>query len=1109
MPAMTSHTLPVGTRLQQGKYTVDKVLGHGGFGITYLATDTALRRRVAIKELFPRGCVRQGSSVVLPTPPARLNAKDFDRAKERFVKEARTVARFDHPGIVRVYTEFRENNTAYMVMEYLQGRTLAELLEANGGGLSEPEAVRYVKAIGQALKEVHEASVLHRDVKPENVLVTDEGRTVVVDFGAAREFTADVTESIEVVLTPGYAPLEQYGSRARAGVYTDVYALGATLYRLLTGKVPVAAPDRYSGIALKGPDQVNAQVSEKVSKAVMKSMEADAPDRYQSMDDFLDALANREPPRPPPAAPTLTRGDGSCRATWANVSGATGYDLRWRQREAWTHVPNVVSPRTIAPLVDRARVDVQVRATNGTGASDWSPIGCSDGTSCRVAHPGMMKRIVFGVALLAVIMIGVWWIGTGREREGEPPSREDPAPSALPEERGDEPVVPSYPRIRSLVRLEPSDLWTRADSVTWRITFTDAVTNVDQGDFDIIGIRPSRLTVSKVGELGDVYDITLGSHSLADHNGRLTLGLSPSSYIKNLAGNRLLNINAVGVYEASFVVDNIAPTVSFHPESRRIDDAGANLTMTFSEAVYSDSSRKAFMASTLADLIDLRAENESGADIPFTATNDNDNDTVTIDPTGTLPIRTWVRVMSSYYDTVGNEGHRATANFTVEPIGPTVTIAGVPETDSGAFMATFTFSEAVTGFKASDVAVTNGTASALTEAQAGRQWHVRITPTGDYSVSLPADRVTDLAGNGNRTSTSHNGSYGTDTTDPRLISIVRQNPSSSPTRADSMTWRVTFSEDVQHFKISSVNLLDQSDQVIRRSADRVSAVGGSESVYDVTFSDGVLANYSGRMKLNFQLRSDDNAYSVNVQDKATRALLCCSTLGADENTFDMDNAAPWVESIVRSNPGREHTNDDEVAWTVTFSEPVRNLSGGDFAISGTDAAITVTPEGSGSRTWNVIASGGNLASLNGRITLSFSDTRNIEDAAGNVLADTAPTGADENAFVIDNISPGLVSIDRRSPNEAPANAEAVQWRLTFSEGMVGVDATDFAIQGATLSLSSADSKAVYDLSVSGIDLASVRGIVSLHFKSDGDITDLAGNALSAPRPPATLPLPSS
>ena len=274
MDSAQSRALPKGTRLQQGKYTVDAVLGQGGFGITYLATDTALRRRVAIKELFPPGCVRHGVSVALTTPLARLNSREFDQAKERFVKEAQTLARFDHPGIVRVYTEFKENNTAYMVMEYLQGKTLAEWWVAKGGAPREAEAVSYAMAIGQALKEVHEAGVLHRDVKPQNVIVTDDGRTVLLDFGAARELTADMT----VMLTEGFAPLEQYGSCTPVGVATDVYGLGATLYVLLTGRAPVPAPERRNGIALLAPVQLNAAVSERVSNAVLRSMEIDAPD---------------------------------------------------------------------------------------------------------------------------------------------------------------------------------------------------------------------------------------------------------------------------------------------------------------------------------------------------------------------------------------------------------------------------------------------------------------------------------------------------------------------------------------------------------------------------------------------------------------------------------------------------------------------------------------------------------------------------------------------------------------------------------------------------------------------------------------------------------------
>ena len=264
------------------------------------------------------------------------------------------------------------------------------------------------------------------------------------------------------------------------------------------------------------------------------------------------------------------------------------------------------------------------------------------------------------------------------------------------------------------------------------------------------------------------------------------------------------------------------------------------------------------------------------------------------------------------------------------------------------------------------------------------------------------------------------------------------------------------------------------------------------------------------MRLAFlTIGSPDSWVSVNVRDTSNRSLPCCDTLGADERTFDLDNVPPRVADIVRSSPGREHTNHDEVAWTVTFSEAVTNLSGGDFTISGADAAITVTPEGGGSRTWNVVASGGNLASLNGTIRLSFAGTRDIEDMAGNVLGLIASMGAVENSFVIDNIAPALTSIAREPLGSSLADEKTATWRLTFSEDMQGIDATDFAIHGGTVAVEAAGSKAAYDLSVSGEDLVPVRGPLSVYIKRDSDITDLAGNTLRAPRAPTTIVLPSS
>ncbi|MCS6919505.1 MAG: serine/threonine protein kinase, partial [Fimbriimonadales bacterium] len=221
-----------------------------------------------------------------------ISPADFQQSKLKFLEEARVLAKFNHPNIVEVYDAFEENNTAYMVMEFVRGKTLARLLQERGA-LAVDEALDYIQQVGAALQVVHQANLLHRDIKPDNIIVTDEGRAVLVDFGAARAFTKGATHRMTAMLTPGYAPLEQYGQQARFGVYTDIYALGATMYHLLTGKVPTQATDRASGVTLKPPNQYNTQIPDSVSDAVMWAMEMKATRRPQSVQEFLDALQGR------------------------------------------------------------------------------------------------------------------------------------------------------------------------------------------------------------------------------------------------------------------------------------------------------------------------------------------------------------------------------------------------------------------------------------------------------------------------------------------------------------------------------------------------------------------------------------------------------------------------------------------------------------------------------------------------------------------------------------------------------------------------------------------------------------------------------------------------
>lgn len=279
--------LSPGACLANGEYRVEQPLGQGGFGITYQGRDTRLNRAVAVKEFFPEGCWRKGSTVV---SAGRWNSDTYSTAKQKFLLEGQTLGQFNHPGIVRVFYYFEENNTAYMVMEYLQGKTLAELLQRRQGKLTEKQALEHIAKVGEALKILHQAQFLHRDIKPDNIMLADDGRVVLIDFGAARDFTSNSTTRYTTMLTPGYAPLEQYGRALKYGAFTDIYALGSTLYHLLTGETPVSAIERAAGVELKTAKEVAPQVSSHVSSAIAKAMRMDVTERIQSVQEFLDLL---------------------------------------------------------------------------------------------------------------------------------------------------------------------------------------------------------------------------------------------------------------------------------------------------------------------------------------------------------------------------------------------------------------------------------------------------------------------------------------------------------------------------------------------------------------------------------------------------------------------------------------------------------------------------------------------------------------------------------------------------------------------------------------------------------------------------------------------------
>lgn len=269
-----------GKTLSNGRYIINKKLGEGGFGITYLAKDTRNNNDVAIKTLNDD----------------LRNRSDFMKLQEDFKKEAERLRRCTHPHIVKIHDLFLEENLfsifsrflginpkLYIVMEYISEENLKNVISKRGA-LPEAEALKYIQQIGNALKIVHEQGLLHRDIKPENIMLRKDKSAVLIDFGIAREFLPDITLKHTVMCTPFYAPPEQFNSEAKRDAYTDIYALAATLYVLLVGRIPEG------WTRLQPPKSLNPSISNQVNKAILKGMESKPEDRPKSVQEWLQML---------------------------------------------------------------------------------------------------------------------------------------------------------------------------------------------------------------------------------------------------------------------------------------------------------------------------------------------------------------------------------------------------------------------------------------------------------------------------------------------------------------------------------------------------------------------------------------------------------------------------------------------------------------------------------------------------------------------------------------------------------------------------------------------------------------------------------------------------
>lgn len=285
--------LSSGTTLCGGKYVIEKKIGAGGFGITYIARHTTLDRKYAIKEFFISG-YNVRNNVTNHVSLQGLDIENFDKVRQNFINEARTLAHLNNDAVVKVIDIFDENGTSYMVMPFVEGVTLQSMVEKDGP-MEYEMAVNYMVQICEALTYIHSKSILHRDVTPDNVIVTPEQKIVLIDFGSARKFVDGKTQRQTTIVKPGYAPLEQHSARSRKGAFTDLYSVGAVFYFLLTGERPMDATERVLE-RMKEPIELNPDVPPQINAIIMKAMEMDGEMRYQSAKELIDDIFSDESP---------------------------------------------------------------------------------------------------------------------------------------------------------------------------------------------------------------------------------------------------------------------------------------------------------------------------------------------------------------------------------------------------------------------------------------------------------------------------------------------------------------------------------------------------------------------------------------------------------------------------------------------------------------------------------------------------------------------------------------------------------------------------------------------------------------------------------------------
>lgn len=269
-----------------GRYLIGRVLGFGGFGITYQGMNIETNEFVAIKEYYPNGMLSRYPGTTQVSIVSASNI--FHREKDKFLQEARIIYHCQNEHILKIYSLFEENGTAYYVMEFLDGRDLMSYLKSRNGRMDWSDLRPIAADIMDALETVHREGVIHRDISPDNIYLCSNNVAKIIDFGTARSVLDGKSKS--VILKKGYAPIEQYSSKGTQGPWTDVYALGATLYRALTGVVPPESPERQHYDELKRPSELGVSLPGHVENAIMRALNVREADRFQSITAFKNEL---------------------------------------------------------------------------------------------------------------------------------------------------------------------------------------------------------------------------------------------------------------------------------------------------------------------------------------------------------------------------------------------------------------------------------------------------------------------------------------------------------------------------------------------------------------------------------------------------------------------------------------------------------------------------------------------------------------------------------------------------------------------------------------------------------------------------------------------------